>query len=77
MKRGAASFSFILTVDGELPVVLDGGVGDLGVLRPAGQSPSVVRGSRLELQGRDGHVSIVHDLRKINDLNDVWKKYER
>ena len=52
-KSGNAMLS--LTLDVELPLVLHGGVGDLCVLRPAGQRPAlvVVRGPELEDGPRD------------------------
>ena len=50
-------------MDGELPLVLYGGPGDLGVLRPARQRLSLVAVRRTELQHGAREVPVGQNLR--------------
>ena len=52
----------VLTVYDELPLVLQGRVGELRVLGSTGHRLSVVGGSRPEHQRGDRHVSVVQKL---------------
>ena len=65
-----------LTVHGELPVVLDGGVLDLGVLGPARDRAAVVAGLRYEFECRLGYVAVLNNLQHFRKSFSASYEYE-